>query len=129
MHRRKANGRGGIAAEGLDQRVSRRHLPQLAAHGTSLLVIGDHPNMGTGRQRGEALVSLLEQGLLPDDVEQLFWQARAAARPKTGSSPAGKNDGVSGWRRRTHWRRIAGRWGSLSWFSAGSCESCSKSGT
>ena len=109
MHGGQANGRCRVSPEGLDQCVLRRHRRHLAANRVYLLIIGDHPYMPAGKERGQTIVSLLEHGLLPGDVEQLFRGARTAAGPETRSASTGKNDRVSGWRCRSHWRRIAER--------------------
>ena len=96
MDRREPNRGGSVASNGFGENVCSIQPRQLFADGGGLLVVGDDPEMRSREDRREALDGLFEHGLAADDIEQLLWRARAAARPEARAASSGENDGVSG---------------------------------
>src|SRR5262249_61653448 len=95
MDCRERDSGGGVAANGFGDDAFSGSCRQLFSKRRSLLSVGDSPDAVRRNQRTQTRDSLLEHGLLADDVEELLGRARAAARPEARAATTGEDYGVS----------------------------------
>jgi hypothetical protein len=82
---------------GFDNNILGWHSLELAAHVMHMIGDGDgHQTIGRN-ERFNTSASLVEQGMLATDGQQMFGLLNAAERPQTCSTAARKNNSVYSW--------------------------------
>ncbi len=85
------DGGGRVAADGFREDALARGGGQLLFERRGLLGVSDAPNAIGCDERTKTRNGLLQHCLFADDVEELLWSARAAARPEARAAATGKD--------------------------------------
>ena len=91
-----ARGGGRVAADRLEQQRARndRDLAQLLGDDEPMLFIGDHQGRGEALPARDPANRLLQQAVMAEEAQQLFWVERTRHRPEPCARTAGQDDGV-----------------------------------
>lgn len=92
----EGDGRGSVAAGGLDENVRSGDAGNLAACRSGLSGISYDPTMAFGKNRDEARDGFAQHGLTARNVQELLGRMSAAARPEACSAASGQENGASG---------------------------------
>jgi hypothetical protein len=92
----------GVAPDGFGDDILPGQFGQLPPDFRRLDGVGDDENVFEGNQRQDAIDSLLEQGALAKQGDELFGGAFAADGPEAFAAPSGHDDDVTVLRRRFH---------------------------
>ena len=97
----QGDGGSGVASEGFQQQLRRRHARQLAAEQRAVVSVADHVDAPAGKEAREAPVGVLEQRLFPclsrswrGQWQELLGPVAAAQGPEAGAVAPGDDDGI-----------------------------------
>jgi hypothetical protein len=86
--------RGRVALRRFGEDLLARHFGQLPADLLLKMGVGEHPN-AFGRNDGpQAFERFLDERLLTEKREQLFWRPGAAFGPEAGAAASGKDEAI-----------------------------------